>query len=115
MRAIYLIVDKGNQMAKVGYTTDLAKRVYQYTTANPKARVIDYCEVYTKTKTQLEHCARADLEALGGVRLTSPIDGKRTEWFDFEGKPEVFQELLHNGLTMLKSCKGRKCCGVFCK
>lgn len=113
MRAVYLIIDKNNMMAKVGYTTDLCSRVYAYTTANPKAYIRDYCIIYAKSKTTLERAAAAELAKLGGRRLHSVIDGKRTEWHDFEDVPQVFENLLRDGLQALQCCKGRKSHGVY--
>ena len=115
MNTMYLIIDKGNKMAKVGFTADLSKRVYAYTTANPKAYIRDYCYTQKRSGTKIERSAHNELASLGGKRLFSVIDGKRTEWFDFEDQPAVFQSLVTNGLRALKTCKGRKTYGIYIK
>ena len=115
MNAIYLIIDKGKMMVKVGFTKNLQQRVYAYSTANPKAFIRDYCLTYSKTGTTLEQAARKELAKLGGQRLYSVIDGKRTEWFDFENCPKVFQMIIENGLSCLNSCRDRKYMGPYTK
>ena len=115
MNSIYLIIDERNGIAKVGFTADLRKRVYQYTTANPMAYIRDYCITYAKTGMALERTAQEELTQLGGERVISSIDGKRTEWFSFPNNQQIIQRLIDDGLRALQTCKGRKCMGHFTK
>lgn len=115
MNTIYLIVDKGNKMAKIGFTSNLEQRIYAYTTANPKAYIRDYCLTHQKTGLDLERKAQHEMAKRGGRRLYASMDGKKTEWFDFEHQPEFFNNLLKNGLQALTTCRGRKSYGVYTK
>ena len=101
MYAIYLIIDKNNQLAKVGHTDNLKQRIKLYSGSNPKAYIRDYVYTYAKTGTSLEHKIRAEMESLGGQRQRSMIDNSRTEWVDFSLCPEVLQSLIDTGLQCM--------------
>lgn len=115
MKCIYLIIDKNNALVKIGYTSNLTQRIYQYTTANPKAYIRDYCKIYEKTGRSLEKQAQAELRRLGGIPVIATMDGKITEWYDLENNPMVLQGLLTDGLQALTICQGRKSLGVYIK
>jgi hypothetical protein len=99
---IYLIIDPGNRLVKVGFTADLSKRIHQYTTANPRAFIADHCRVQERSGRTLEKLAHSKMRQYGGIPVAAYMDGKRTEWFDYEPtNPVMFDRLRSEGLQAL--------------
>ena len=96
---------------KVGYSTDIDKRMYSYTTASPEMRCIDRVETYAKTHTELDKQIKTELRQRGFLRTASAIDGKLTEWFRVPYDSDFYQELTTKGLRTFKACDKRKTYG----
>jgi hypothetical protein len=108
---IYLIKDEkcNGAFYKVGYATDLGKRLEGYYTANANIELLQTIDTYGKTKHQLETAVHREIKALGyKFRVTiNPITKKRRvrEWF-FIPKA-LTEDFERKGLTQFKVCKGR--------
>ena len=104
---IYLIKDekRNGTYFKVGYTSNLAKRMKQYHTHNADIVLLETIETKAKTKHQLETAIHEELTQMGYTfKLIN--DGTLTEWFFVDIDHE--REFETAGLAQFKSCKGRK-------
>lgn len=112
MAHIYLIIDKGNKLAKVGYSSNLASRVILYGGHNPMAVIVDHCATYKTSRRTVEMTAQQQLRALGGVPVVAEMTHTVTEWHAFPNNPEVLDKLTTEGLEALGLGK-RKYKGIF--
>jgi len=105
---IYLISEqvKDGYNFKIGFTSNLDKRMLAYSTHNPNAELLETVMTYGKTKNALEKAVHAELKAKGYTFLQSKITGAKTEWFFLPtAQAEIFRS---EGLAQFKVCKGRK-------
>lgn len=96
---IYLIKSeqRNGTLYKVGFTTNLIKRMAQYKSHNPNTQLLETVATYGKTKRHLESVIHSE------ITYNFVND---SEWFfvpieyekDFESK----------GLSQFKACKNRK-------
>ena len=112
MAYIYLIIDKGNALAKVGYAGGLHKRVPAYGTSNPLAVIVDHCETYRTSRRTLETLAHKRMRALGGVPVQAVMTGARSEWYTFPNDAGMIDRLALEGLAVL-DLGNRKYLGAF--
>lgn len=95
------MVKSGNYY-KVGYTSNLEKRLEAYNSHNPNIEVIDTVATYAKTKRHLENAIHNEIKSFG-----FEFHNNR-EWFIV---PNDRQEEFNNkGLKMFKACQNRKTC-----
>ena len=104
---IYLIKQEARTGTyfKVGFTTNLEKRIGNYYGHNPNAIMLEFCLTYNKTQRELETEIHNEILNKGYEFITTP-DGKRREWFFVPMDKE--QEFEQAGLSQFKSCKNRK-------
>ena len=93
--------EQGEPIAqKIGYTSRrLAERLRQYATHNPNIVLLEWVQVYRKTKRTLETALHSELKDLGYDFVNT--QGIRTEWIALPNKCSV-------SLATLAACKGRK-------
>lgn len=108
---IYLIKQEARKGTyfKVGYTTNLTKRVNPYATHNANAQMLEFIETYQKTKQNLEGAIHKELQKMGYTFVERNIMGIQiieTEWFFVPMDKE--QEFEQAGLSQFKACKNRK-------
>lgn len=104
---IYLLssaADNGGKWFKVGYTTNLDKRLKNYITDNPSFHLVETIETYRKTKMQLESQLHKEI-LKKGFQFQIKM-GIETEWFHVPEEQLKEFELL--GLRQFKCCQGRK-------
>ena len=110
MRAVYLIKSeqRDGSLYKVGYTADLVKRAGQYHHYIPFAKMLEFIEVYGKTKHKVETAIHREIVQMGYKFIGMDEDDKRTglEWFFVDIEHE--KEFQAKGLAQFKACKGRK-------
>lgn len=110
MRAVYLIKSelRNGSLYKVGFTTDLVKRASQYHHYNPTAKMIEFIEVYEKTKHQIESAIHKEILEMGYRFVDMDTNDRRTglEWFYVSIEQE--EEFERKGLAQFKTCKNRK-------
>ena len=105
--AIYLIkqeVRRGTYF-KVGFTSNLEKRINNYYGHNAGCIMLECCITYNKTKRELETEIHNEVKAMGFKFAITP-DGKQREWFFVPIDQE--QKFERKGLSQFKSCKNRK-------
>lgn len=104
---IYLIKQEARKGTyfKVGFTTNLEKRIGNYYGHNPNAIMLEFCLTYSKTQRELETEIHNEILHKGFEFVTTP-DGKTREWFFVPMDKE--QEFEQSGLSQFKSCKNRK-------
>lgn len=103
---IYLIkteVREGTYF-KVGYTSNLVKRLIPYFTHNPAVQLLETIETYKKTKHALEIEIHEEILKMG-YSFKVAKNGTVTEWFLVPKDKE--KEFEKNGLSQFKACKGR--------
>jgi hypothetical protein len=93
---------------KIGYTSNIFKRVIPYATHNANAELLEIVETYKKTKMTLETEIHNEVIKMGYEFQTKKILGIeiQTEWFFVPMDKE--QEFVQAGLSQFKSCKNRK-------
>lgn len=114
---IYLMVDEKRYypLVKPGFASDLAQRVYQYTTHNPEVRCISHIHTMKKTEKRVEEMFHAELTRRGYETITAVIDGKKTEWFKMSYDDPFYLEIMEKGLCAFTCGKRRKDYGEFHK
>ena len=77
---IYLMKDERKDFAlfKVGFTSNLEKRFYFYTSHNPLIECISYIRTYEKSKRLVEKMIHQEIKLKGYEYVTAKIDGKTT-------------------------------------
>ena len=90
---------------KVGYTSNLLKRIVPYLTHNPAFELLETVDTYNKTKRQLETEIHTEIEKMG-YQFKTTILNIKTEWFFVPMDKEV--EFEQNGLKQFKACRNRK-------
>ena len=115
MNTIYLIKDEKHDYAlfKVGFTTNLKNRVYQYSTHNPEANIISTIKTQSTSKRKVEGLYHNEIEARGYMFVISPIDHKSTEWFKVAYDDPFYSELCTKGLNAFKCGANRKNYGEY--
>lgn len=110
MPIIYLIKSplRGGSLYKVGYTADLVKRANQYHHYNPTAEMLEFIEVYSKTKHKVETAIHREILDMGYKFVDMDTNDRRTglEWFYVSIDHEA--EFERKGLAQFKTCKNRK-------
>ena len=103
---IYLIKSEARHGTyfKVGFATNVEKRMVNYGTHNPNVKLLEFCVTYDKTKHQLEKAIHEEIKAKGFQ--FSETFGVTREWFFVPMEQE--QEFEHQGLKQFKACKNRK-------
>lgn len=93
---------------KVGFTSNLFKRIIPYATHNANIEIIELIETYKKTKMSLETEIHNEIIAMGYEFQTKKLMGIeiKTEWFFVPMNKE--QEFEQAGLSQFKACKNRK-------
>jgi hypothetical protein len=94
---------KNNASFKVGYTSDMEKRLQPYRTHNPGFEHISMVETYAKTGMELEKAILQELIGMGVEFI-----GSHKEWFFVDYDSELYNKLNELGLLFFKACKGRK-------
>ena len=112
MAIVYLVksasFNENEVFYKVGYTSNLFKRLIPYMVHNPSFQLIQTAEVYKKTKRNLENEIHKEIENLGFKFHKSNLLGCKTEWFAVDKNSEFYENIKLNGLQVFKSCKNRK-------
>ena len=103
---IYLIKTeiRDGTFFKVGYTSNLVKRLIPYFTHNPNIELLETIKTYKKTKCNLETEIHEEIVKMGYTFKVAK-NGTVTEWFFvLKEKEKEFEE---KGLSQFKACKGR--------
>ena len=103
---IYLMKSEAREGTyfKVGYTTNLVKRLIPYFTHNPNVQLLETIVTYKKTKCTLE--SEIHKEILDrGYTFKVAKNGTITEWF-FVPKADE-KEFEEQGLAQFKACRNR--------
>ena len=103
---IYLMKSEAREGTyfKVGYTTNLVKRLIPYFTHNPNVQLLETIVTYKKTKCTLE--GEIHKEILDrGYTFKVAKNGTVTEWF-FVPKADE-KEFEEKGLAQFKACRNR--------
>lgn len=112
MAVIYLVksasFNKNEVFYKVGYTSNLFKRLIPYMVHNPSFQLIQTATVYKKTKRGLENEIHKEIENLGFKFHKHQFFGMKTEWFAVNTNSKFYENIKMNGLQVFKSCKNRK-------
>lgn len=110
MNTLYMMMDEKRDYAlfKVGFTTNMDKRLAQYACHNPLVECISTLATMGKTGRQLEHRVHTELSEMGYDRVVALLDGRTTEWFKVAYTDPLYTELKVKGLLAFKVCKGRK-------
>lgn len=96
--------DREGTYFKVGYTTNIVKRLIPYFTHNPSFELLEMVKTYKKTKCNLEKEIHAEILAMG-YNFKIAKNGTITEWFFVpKDKEEAFEK---NGLRQFKACRNR--------
>lgn len=113
MNNIYLMRDQkmNYNLYKVGFTKNLEKRVYAYTTANPEACCISFAFTQDRSKRKVEKLFHDEITERGYEFMTATIDGKKTEWFRVYRDDPFCKELDEKGLNAFNTGKNRKTYG----
>lgn len=95
---------------KIGFTSNLLKRVQMYITHNPSCQLIQTVDVYDKTKRQLETAIHKEVEKNGFDFTLKKIFNHtyKTEWFKVYTDSELYKLIEEQGLLIFNSCKYRK-------
>ena len=89
---------------KVGYTSNLTKRLIPYFTHNPNIELLETIKTYKKTKYNLETEIHEEIVKMG-YNFKVAKNGTITEWFFVpKAKEKEFEE---KGLAQFKACKNR--------
>lgn len=89
---------------KVGFTSNLDRRINHYLTHNPNCELLEIVQTYHKTKHQLESEIHRELVNKCFDFKVEP-NGVKTEWFFVPmDKEKEFQE---KGLSQFDCCKNR--------
>lgn len=92
---------------KVGFTTDLDRRMEQYYTAMPTIELLECIATYSKTKHSLETAIHNEIRQMGYEFVGMGEDKRKgREWFFVDIEHE--REFEAKGLAQFKACKGRK-------
>ena len=95
---------------KIGFTSNLLKRVQMYITHNPSYQLIQTVDVYGKTKRQLENAIHREVENFGlNFELKTILNHTyKTEWFKVHTDSELYKAIEENGLLIFNNSKYRK-------
>ena len=115
MNTIYMMMDEKRHFAlvKIGFTSNLESRIYQYTTHNPLIECISVVNTMEKSKRKVEKMFHEEVEKMGLEFVTAVIDGKTTEWFKVDYNSQLYTDIREKGLNAFKSGKSRKNLGTF--
>lgn len=115
MNSIYLMLDEKKDVAlfKVGFASNLFRRMPQYSTHNARAQCIDYVKTQIKSKRQVEKKFHMEIKARGYSFCKSPITGSYTEWFEVPYNDPFYAALKSKGLNAFRCGKYRKSYGAF--
>lgn len=113
MNTIYLMIDEKNGFAaiKIGFATDMKKRLYQYTTHNPFVYCRDTVKTQAKSGRDIEKSFHNEMLARGYAPVTARMDGKRTEWFIISYSDPFYAEIQSKGLMAFTTGRNRKSTG----
>ena len=105
-RMIYLIKTeiRDGTFFKIGYTSNLVKRLIPYFTHNPNIELLETIKTYKKTKCNLETEIHEEIVKMGYTFKVAK-NGTVTEWFFVSKEKE--KEFEEKGLSQFKACKGR--------
>jgi hypothetical protein len=114
---IYLMVDEKRYYAlvKPGFASDLAQRVYAYTTHNPEIRCISHVHTMKKTEKRIEEMFHAEMVRRGYEAVKAVIDNKQTEWFKVSYEDPFYEAIMEKGLCAFNCGKRRKNYGEYFK
>ena len=103
---IYLVKSEARNgtFFKVGYTTNLAKRLIPYFTHNPNIELLETIKTYKKTKCNLETEIHEEITKMGYTFKVAK-NGTVTEWFFVPKEKE--KDFEAKGLSQFKACKNR--------
>lgn len=103
---IYLVKSevRNGTFFKVGYTTNLVKRLIPYFTHNPNAELLETIKTYKKTKCNLETEIHEEITKMGYTFKVAK-NGTVTEWFFVPKEKE--KDFEEKGLSQFKACKDR--------
>lgn len=101
---IYLM--QSGTFFKVGFTSNLEKRIKAYATHNPQAKLLAYAITYAPTKRALESEIHKELKNMGFQFHKSALTQTESEWFE---PNEDFRKVLETQkLKAFKACRNRK-------
>ena len=111
---LYLMADEKRDycLFKVGFTTDIKKRMHAYTTHNPEAKCISTVLTKVASGRKVETAFHKEIEKRGYRFVTATIDGKRTEWFSVPYTDTFYNELMSKGLNAFGCGKRRHNMGM---
>ena len=95
-------------LIKVGYTKDIKKRVYQYTTHNPFVKCFGYIKTQNRSGRNIEVLLHKELTARGYRQVKANMDSKTTEWFVVDYNDEFYNILTDKSLNAFKATKSHK-------
>ena len=95
---------------KIGFTSNLLKRISMYITHNPAYQLVQTVDVYDKTKRQLETAIHKEIEKNGlEFELKKILNHTyKTEWFKVHTDSDLYKAIEAQGLLIFNSCKYRK-------
>lgn len=108
---VYLIKSEARNGSyyKIGYTSNMNRRILAYITHNANAQLLETVQTYKCTKHQLEKALHSEIIAKGYEFKTTTIQAFgiaiRTEWFFVDIAHEA--EFEASGLKQFKACKNR--------
>ena len=110
MAYIYCLVDekKDHALVKIGYSTNLFRRLAHYDTHNAELKFIGACECYKKTAHGLEKEFQAEIEKIGFSRLKGSLMRAETEWFAVGYDNQLYIDLMDKGMKAFRTTKNRK-------
>lgn len=112
---VYLMLDEKKDCAnfKVGFASDLSKRMSAYATHNPQAMCIDYVKTRQKSDKAVETMFHHEILKRGYTFIVSVGVWKKTEWFKVAYDDPFYEELKIKGLRAFNCGKNRKSYGRF--
>ena len=115
MNELYLMRDEKKNFAlfKVGFATDLNKRIYQYTTHNPLCECISHVRTQERSGRNIEKMFHDEIISRGYELINAIIDGKSTEWFCVSYDDPFYVEICKKELNAFKCGRSRKNYGCF--
>ena len=93
---------------KVGFTSNILKRIKPYITHNPSTILLQTVTTYEKTGRQLEKDIHKEIEQKGLNFEKDKFLNIKSEWFQVNTTSEFYKDIEKNGLKAFKSCKQRK-------
>lgn len=115
MNSIYLMKDEKRNFAlfKVGFTTNLDQRIYQYTTHNPLIECISYVNTQERSRRSVETTYHKEILKKGYAFIRATMDDKETEFFKVYYDDPFYKELCSKGLKAFECGRSRKDLGCF--